>query len=205
MVWMECRLWVAKFQSKLASVTDQDSQLLEDIWAEEDHHQEEKELIVEDHTQIHQMESIEDVEDIPVKEKENTEIVIVIIKRAREEIGIVQDREKRNTEKEETVDQTLQENDLQPDLYTIINQWGRFKKRKFKHFLQLFKHQTILSTFQINQWIKFFNIDPKINLAFKTYDHVVKNEFWIIPVLFLENVYIDDSDYCKKKNVAFSI
>lgn len=68
------------------------------------------------------MESIEDVEDIQVKERENTEIVIVIIKRAREEIGIVQDLEKRNTEKEETADQTLQENDLQPDLYTIINQ-----------------------------------------------------------------------------------
>lgn len=68
------------------------------------------------------MEIIEDVEDIQVKERENTEIVIVIIKRAREEIGIVQDLEKRNTEKEETADQTLQESDLQPDLYTIINQ-----------------------------------------------------------------------------------
>lgn len=68
------------------------------------------------------MESTEDVEDIQVKERENTEIVIVIIKRAREEIGIVQDLEKRNTEKEETADQTLQESDLQPDLYTIINQ-----------------------------------------------------------------------------------
>lgn len=68
------------------------------------------------------MESTEDVEDIQVKERENTEIVIVIIKRAREEIGIVQDLEKKNTEKEETADQTLQESDLQPDLYTIINQ-----------------------------------------------------------------------------------
>lgn len=154
MAWMECKLWVEKSQPKLASVTDQDNQPLEDIWAEEDHHQEEKELIVEDHTPTHQMESTEDVEDIQVKERENTEIVIVIIKRAREEIGIVQDLEKRNTEKEETADQTLQESDLQPDLYTIINQWGRFKQRKFKNFLQLFKPQTILSTFQINQWIK---------------------------------------------------
>ena len=68
------------------------------------------------------MESTEDVEDIQVKERESTEIVIVIIKRAKEEIGIVQDLEKRNTEKEETADQTLQESDLQPDLYTIINQ-----------------------------------------------------------------------------------
>lgn len=68
------------------------------------------------------MEITEDVEDIPVRDKESTEIVIVIIKRAREEIGIVQDREKRSTEKEEIADQTLQESDLQPDLYTIINQ-----------------------------------------------------------------------------------
>jgi len=68
------------------------------------------------------MEITEDVEDIPVRDKESTEIVIVIIRRAREEIGIVQDREKRSTEKEETADQTLQESDLQPDLYTIINQ-----------------------------------------------------------------------------------
>lgn len=159
MVWAECKSWAAKSQSKLVSVTDQDNQLLEDIWAEEDRHQEEKELIVEDHTQTLQMEITEDVEDIPVRDKESTEIVIVIIRRAREEIGIVQDREKRSTEKEETADQTLQESDLQPDLYTIINQWGRFKKRKFKHFLQLFKPQTILTTFQINQWIKYFNID----------------------------------------------
>ena len=68
------------------------------------------------------MEITEDVEDIPVRDKESTEIVIVIIRRAREEIGIVQDREKRSTEEEETADQTLQESDLQPDLYTIINQ-----------------------------------------------------------------------------------
>lgn len=68
------------------------------------------------------MEITEDVEDIPVRDKESTEIVIVIIRRAREEIGIVQDREKRSTEKEETADQTLQESDIQPDLYTIINQ-----------------------------------------------------------------------------------
>jgi len=164
---MECKLWVEKSQPKLASVTDQDNQPLEDIWAEEDHHQEEKELIVEDHTPTHQMESTEDVEDIQVKERESTEIVIVIIKRAKEEIGIVQDLEKRNTEKEETADQTLQESDLQPDLYTIINQWGRFKQKKFKHFLQLFKPQTILSTFQINQWIKYFNIDQKSILCSK--------------------------------------
>jgi len=120
MVWAECKSWAAKSQSKLVSATDQDNQLLEDIWAEEDRHQEEKELIVEDHTQILQMEITEDVEDIPVRDKESTEIVIVIIRRAREEIGIVQDREKRSTEKEETADQTLQESDLQPDLFTTF-------------------------------------------------------------------------------------
>jgi len=149
MVWAECKSWAAKSQSKLVSVTDQDNQLLEDIWAEEDRHQEEKELIVEDHTQILQMEITEDVEDIPVRDKESTEIVIVIIKRAREEIGIVQDREKRSTEEEETADQTLQESDLQPDLYTIINQWGRFKKKKV---------QTFFTTFQTpNYFINFSN------------------------------------------------
>lgn len=149
MVWAECKSWAAKSQSKLVSATDQDNQLLEDIWAEEDRHQEEKELIVEDHTQILQMEITEDVEDIPVRDKESTEIVIVIIRRAREEIGIVQDREKRSTEKEEIADQTLQESDLQPDLYTIINQWGRFKKKKV---------QTFFTTFQTpNYFINFSN------------------------------------------------
>lgn len=111
MDWMECKLWVAKSQLKLASVTDQDNQLLEDIWAEEDHLQEEREVIEEDHTLAHLMESIEDVENIQVKGKENTEIVIVIIRKAREEIVIVQDQERKSTEREETADQILQESE----------------------------------------------------------------------------------------------
>lgn len=111
MDWMECKLWVAKSQFKSANVTDQDNQLLEDIWAEEDHLQEEREVIEEDHTLAHLMESTEDVENIQVKGKENTEIVTVIIRKAREEIVIVQDQERRNTEREETADQILQESE----------------------------------------------------------------------------------------------
>lgn len=57
------------------------------------------------------MESIEDVENIQVKGKENTEIVIVIIRKAREEIVIVQDQERKSTEREETADQILQESE----------------------------------------------------------------------------------------------
>ena len=111
MDWMECKSWVEKSQFKSANVTDQDNQLLEDIWAEEDHLQEEREVIEEDHTLAHLMESIEDVENIQVKGKENTEIVIVIIRKAREEIVIVQDQERKSTEREETADQILQESE----------------------------------------------------------------------------------------------
>lgn len=96
---------------KSASVTDQDNQLLVDIWAEEDHLQEEREVIEEDHTLAHLMESTEDAENIQVKEKESTEIVIVNIKKVKEETEIDQDLERRSTEKEGTADQILQENE----------------------------------------------------------------------------------------------
>lgn len=57
------------------------------------------------------MESTEDVENIQAKETENTEIETEIIRRVKEEIGIVQDQERKNTEREEKVDQVLQENE----------------------------------------------------------------------------------------------
>lgn len=65
----------------------------------------------EDHTLAHLMESTEDVENIQAKETENTEIETEIIRRVKEEIGIVQDQERKNTEREEKVDQVLQENE----------------------------------------------------------------------------------------------
>jgi uncharacterized protein YccT (UPF0319 family) len=57
------------------------------------------------------MENTEDVEKIPVKEtdKEDIEIVIVNIKKVEE--GIVQDQDKRSTEKEDKADQILQESE----------------------------------------------------------------------------------------------
>jgi hypothetical protein len=57
------------------------------------------------------MESTEDVENIQARETENTEIETEIIRRVKEEIGIVQDQERKNTEREEKVDQILQENE----------------------------------------------------------------------------------------------
>lgn len=57
------------------------------------------------------MESTEDVENIQARETENTEIETEIIRRVKEEIGIVQDQERKNTEREEKVDQFLQENE----------------------------------------------------------------------------------------------
>lgn len=57
------------------------------------------------------MESTEDVENIQARETENTEIETEIIRRVKEEIGIVQDQERKNTEREEKVDQVLQENE----------------------------------------------------------------------------------------------
>jgi len=57
------------------------------------------------------MVNIEDVENIPAKgtEKEDIETVIVNTKKVEEEI--VQDQDKKNTEKEDKADQILQESE----------------------------------------------------------------------------------------------
>ncbi len=53
----------------------------------------------------------EDAEKTPDKERKNTEIVIASIRKAREGTGIVQDPDKRSTEREDRADQTHRESD----------------------------------------------------------------------------------------------
>lgn len=160
MDWMDFKSWAEKSRLKSASVTDQDNQLLVDIWAEEDHLQEEREVIEEDHTLAHLMESTEDAENIQVKEKESTEIVIVNIKKVKEETEIDQDLERRSTEKEGTADQILQENEC--STWSLYHESIEENSNNSSNFLSTFQTPNlILSTFQINQF-KYFIINQPI-------------------------------------------
>lgn len=101
---------------KSASATDLDNPRLEDILAEEDPLQENTVTEIEtactggDPIHVLPME-IEDAENIPVKDKENIKTEIEIKSKAKEETEIVQDRDKKNTGKEDKVDRIPSESD----------------------------------------------------------------------------------------------
>lgn len=144
MDWVADKSWVAKSQLRSANEIDQDSQLLEDIWAEDDHLQDKSAHTEDDHIRANLMMGTGDAESTPAKKKKNTEIVIVSIRKANAEIVTVLAQVRKSTEREDKVDPTLQGNEWSTleapqwsDLYTI-NQWGRFKHNV----------QTFLSTFQ---------------------------------------------------------
>jgi hypothetical protein len=115
---------------KSASATDPDNPHLDDILAGEDPHQEKTVTEIEtactegDPIHVHPME-IEDAENTPVKDKENIKIEIEIKSKAKEKTEIVQDLDKKNTEKEDKVGRIRPESDELPqsthDLYNEGN------------------------------------------------------------------------------------
>lgn len=96
-----------------ASATDLENLLPEDTWAGENHHQEESANTEEDLTLDHLTESTEDAEDTQATDKNNEdiEIVIVSIRKARGEIEIVQDLDRKNIGREDKADPIHPESD----------------------------------------------------------------------------------------------
>lgn len=105
--------WVAKSLLRSASATDLENPLPEDTWAGENHHQEESANTEEDLTLDRLTESTEDAEDTQATDKNNEdiEIVIVSIRKARGEIEIVQDLDRKNIGREDKADPIHPESD----------------------------------------------------------------------------------------------
>lgn len=99
---------------KSAIVLSLVNQLLEDTLEDGGHLQENTEIVLTEggHIHVHLTVSTEGAEETQEIERGSTETGIVSIRRAGEETGIVQDRDRRSIRREDKADQTLQESDF---------------------------------------------------------------------------------------------